>query len=261
MPSPFPGMDPYLEDPDIWEDFHQSLGKELRDQLAPHVQPRYIASLTTRITYEEVDIVAPDRSIKPDISLLRTSDYELAGAAVAIAPAPYTDVVTEPQPLEIKLFSVEIRTVKTGELVTAIEILSPVNKRRGHHAYDQLQQKRSDLRRAGVHIIEIDLLRAGQRLTLRRPLPNAPYFIFLSRAAQPERVEVWPLQLTQPIPIVPVPLRAPDADVPLDLSAAIRNIYDHAYYHLRIDYSQPPPRPDLSPTETEWIEQHVRVSR
>jgi hypothetical protein len=123
-----------------------------------------------------------------------------------------------------------------------------------------LQQKRSDLRRVGVHSLEIDWLRAAHRLTLRRPLPNAPYFIFLSRAAQPERVEVWPLQLTQPIPIVPVPLRAPDADVPLDLSAAIRNIYDHAYYQLQIDYTQPPPKPAVSPAELKRIESPARFS-
>lgn len=143
--------------------------------------------------------------------------------------------------------------METGLLVTAIEILSPVNKRPGHEAFAAYRRKRRDLLRSSVHLLEIDLLRAGRRPPLVTPLPDAPYFVFLSRSDQRPRVEIWPLKLQDPIPVLPVPLLEPDPDVPLDLGRAIRIIYDRAAYDLRIDYSQPPPKPDLPPEDARWV--------
>jgi len=45
MSSPFPGMDPYIEDPEIWGDFHAALATEIRTQLNRTIQPRYVARL------------------------------------------------------------------------------------------------------------------------------------------------------------------------------------------------------------------------
>ncbi len=162
MPSPFPGMDPYLEHPNIWEDFHASLAMEIRDQLSPQLRPRYFAALMPRVTYEEIT-VEKLRSVKPDVSVYKVDDQPLRGEAVAIAPAP----VIEQVPLEtpVKLYTVEIREVETGLLVTAIEILSPVNKRPSHEAHQAYQRKRRDLLRTEVHLLELDLLRGGQRLS------------------------------------------------------------------------------------------------
>jgi hypothetical protein len=126
--------------------------------------------------------------------------------------------------------------------VTAIEILSPVNKRPSHKTFEAYRRKRRDLIRAGVHLLELDLLRGGERIPLVTKLPDAPYFVFLSRDEATSRVEIWPLFLAQPMPILPVPLLAPDPDIPLDLGQAIHNIYDRAAYDLRVDYGQSPPR-------------------
>ena len=256
MPSPFPGMDPYLEDARIWEDFHANLAGEIQAQLAPQLRPRYVAALAVRVTYDEVVVQwRQPRSIKPDVSIWRVDDRPSGGVAVAtasaIAPAPLVGMVALQVPL--KLYGVEIRRVEDDLLVTAIEILSPVNKRPGHEAFESYQRKRSDLLRSVAHLMEIDLLRAGRRWALLTPLPDAPYFVFLSRADKRPQVEIWPLRLQDPIPVLPVPLLEPDPDVPLDLGRAIQAIYDRAGYDLRIDYRQPVPPPDLAPEDAGWV--------
>jgi hypothetical protein len=254
MPSPFPGMNPYLEHPRIWEDFHQNLATEIQRQLAPRIEPHYFAALTAYTTYEEILIEDKPRKIKPDIGVWRTPDDPLAGvgAVVAIAPPPLLAPAVFELPL--KLWSVEIHETELGTLVTSIEILSPVNKKSGHEAFTDYQRKRRDLMRSQVNLLEIDLLRAGQRtFPLADPLPAAPYFVFLRRADNPARIGVWPLTLQEAIPVLPVPLREPDPDVPLDLTRAIHDIYDQARYKLRIDYRQPPPKPNLSPEEQAWV--------
>ncbi len=256
MPSPFPGMNPYLEHPNIWEDFHANLATEIQSQLSPKLRPRYFAALVPRVTYEEVTIEERLRSIKPDVSVYRVSDRPLEGGAVAIAPAPVTGrVVME---LPVNLYTVEVHETETGTLVTAIEILSPVNKRPNHEAFEDYQHKRRALLRSAAHLIEIDLLRGGRRPPLETPWPDAPYVVSLSRSEQRPKVEIWPLRIQASIPIMPVPLKTPDPDVPLDLGQAIQTIYDRAAYDMRIDYSQPPPKPDLAPDEAVWLDVHVR---
>ena len=246
--SPFPGMDPYLEAPLIWEDFHASLAMEIRDRLAPGLRPRYIAAVFPRTTYEEIFIAAKPQTMIPDVGVIYPQ--RLRETAVQeynpIVPPPILGTIAEEVP--VKLFTVEIRQVGTDRLVTAIEILSPVNKRKGHQAYRDYQDKRRNLARGRVHLLEIDLLRNGERFPLIEPkLPPAPYFIFLQRAAT-TTVEIWPLSLTEPIPIVPVPLLDSDPDIPLDIGGAIHAIYERAAYDLRLDYNQPAPLPEL-PTD------------
>lgn len=175
-----------------------------------------------------------------------------AAAAMAITPAPL--IVPVLQPVEVRLFTVEIRDVARNELVTSIEILSPINKREpGRTAY---REKRERLRRAGVHILEIDLLRRGRRPVPHPRVPSTAYRITLTRAGT-DVMDVWPLDLQDALPVLPVPLRSPDPDVPLELAAALAAIYDEAAYDLSIDYSQPPPEPRLSPEDTAWLGVHL----
>ncbi len=261
MPSPLPGMNPYLEHPNIWEDFHQNLAAEIQTQLAPQIEPRYFAGLTPHVTYEEVTIQEQPRNIKPDVSVWRTSDASpMAGVMEAIAPPPIVAPVAFELPL--KLWSVEIRETELGALITSIEILSPVNKRPNHEAYKSHQRKRRDLMRAAVNLLEIDLLRGGRRTSpSTEPLPAAPYLVFLHRSNNPTQLAIWPLSLREAIPILPVPLREPDPDVRLDLTQAIHRIYARARYHLRIDYRQPPPKPELAPDDAAWLDKQLMVVR
>jgi hypothetical protein len=138
-------------------------------------------------------------------------------------------------------------------LVTAIEILSPVNKKPGQEAFDEYLAKRREILRSRVNLMEIDLLRAGRRPPFKTPLPDAPYYVYLSRFNRRPHVEIWPLDLQATIPIMPVPLEPEDKDVALDLGSAIASLYDVAGYDMRIDYSQPPPKPDLSPEDAAWV--------
>jgi hypothetical protein len=156
---------------------------------------------------------------------------------------------------------VEIKKTDTQELVTVIEILSPVNKRPGHDAYRDYLRKRRDLLRSPVHLLEIDLLRQGERPPLEEPVPPAPYYVILSRADRRPTVTVWPIQLTHQLPILPVPLLEPDPDVSLDFQEAVVNVYERGAYASQIDYSQPPPPPPLSPEDTAWLDQLLRTQQ
>ncbi|MBI4769073.1 MAG: DUF4058 family protein, partial [Chloroflexi bacterium] len=187
MPSPFPGMNPYLEAPHIWEDFHASLAGEIRNQLIPHLRPRYFAALIPRVTYDEIFVQSQPYAIQPDVSVYRVNEPVAAAPAFSTGdpagrPNPPPPLIGEvPLVVEVNLYSVEVREVETGRLVTAIEILSPVNKRPGHEALEDYQRKRRALLRSAAHLLEIDLLRAGRRWPVVAPLPDAPYFVFLSR--------------------------------------------------------------------------------
>ena len=257
MPSPFPGMDPYIEAPSIWEDFRHNLAVEIQKQLTPHLRPRYIATLESWVTFDQITI-EPKYTIKPDVAVWRVRERVLDDAPVTFAPPPIIGrIVVEDA---VRIFSVEIRETESRRLITAIEILSPVNKRPGHEAFETYQRKRRKLLRSETNLLEIDLLRAGQRWQMLTPLPDAPYFVFLSRVENRSRVEIWSLHWREAIPLVPVPLHEPDPDVPLDLGLAIRTIYDAAAYDLRIDYTQSPPKPDLAPEDAAQLDARLRAA-
>ena len=120
-------------------------------------------------------------------------------------------------------------------------------------AYHDYLRKRRELLRSDAHLMEIDLLRCGDRPPLERPVPAAPYYVTLSRAARRPYVEVWPIQLWEPLPTLPVPLREPDPDVLLDLGAVLAAVYQRGAYARLIDYQQAPPPPPLSDAEAAWL--------
>ena len=110
--------------------------------------------------------------------------------------------------LPLRLFTVEVLETGTLELVTAIEILSPVNKQAGRESHDEYLRKRRELLRSSVHLIEIDLLRQGRRPPLGRPAPAAPYYVVLSRGDRRPYVDVWPIQLCDKLPRFPSRFRS-----------------------------------------------------
>lgn len=256
MPSPFPGMDPYIEDADLWRDFHQNLASEIQRQVAPQIRPNYFVRLTPRTTYETVEL-GKTRSAYPDASVLKNRPIREAAAryGTMVAEPPYeTRVEIE---VEVQDFSLEIRD-KESELVTAIEILSRVNKRRGHEAYNTYRAKRRGLLRQPVHLLEIDLLRAGERVPVVDPLPDAPYYVYLSRENLRPHVGVWAIQFQDRLPTIPIPLRKPDPDAVFDLQRAVETIYDLSMYQESINYSEPPPPPALSDTDAQWLDEFLR---
>ena len=258
MPSPFPGMDPYLEG-SLWRDVHQALATKIRQLLAPRLKPRYVARLEISIEVDE----SPEEEIGmmyPDVEVITvggriketTVDYEVSDSDTldreVIPPAPL--FVPLLGPVKVRLITVEIRTASDDELVTVIEILSPVNKR--GVGLTKYRQKQRRLREAGIHLLEIDLLRRGTRPLIHPHVPQSAYLITLTRA-RANQVEVWPLKLQDTLPLVSVPLRAPDPDAPLNLSAALTEVYNEAVYDLSINYHDSPPSPSFSPEEEIWL--------
>lgn len=259
MASPFPGMDPYLEDPSIWPGFHHSLAEELRARLNAQIGPKYYADVEVRTVFEEVTISVP-RAIYPDVGVYERAPEEPvatpASEAVAVLPAPLQRTVVMGQ---TKLRAVRVYLTETDELVTSIEILSPYNKWPGD-GLAEYRRKRSEVLLSPVHLVEIDLLRGGQRpgKEVGQPPLDTDYVLLVNRyrAGDEQRIsEIWPVALNEPLPGLPVPLLPPDPDAALDMTAAVAAIYGRAGYDWRIDYTQPVPPPELRPEMATWVEQ------
>jgi hypothetical protein len=251
-------MDPFLEAAEVWEDVHANFATELRAQLQPQLVPRYVAVLTPYVTYEDVAISIPT-AIKPDVAVLQSGAAVHPAAGGAAVPAPILGVtaVAEPE-VPARTQRIEIRAVGSQNLVTVIEIRSPANKRSGSANFEAYARKRRDLLRSDVHLLEIDLLRRGVRWPLATPLPDAPYFVFLSRVEERPTVAIWPLTFREALPRVPVPLPAPDQDVTVDLAAALAQVYQQGAYALRCDYHNDPSGPELNPEDAAWLNTRLR---
>lgn len=254
MPSPFPGMDPYIESRRIWSDFHIDLAAEIRANLNAQIQPGYYATAVTYVTYDVIEVAqSTSRAVSPDVSVWRAGlDSPRPGTAAVIDPPAAQSVALVEAPL--RLANVEVREAGTDTLVTAIEILSPINKRPGRERQKYLR-KRRELLRSEVHVMELDLLRGGERSPLETPLPPAPYYVTLARTDNRPYVDVWPIQLEARLPVLPMPLLAPDPDVPLNLGAVVQAVYERGGYATRIDYRQSIPPPPLEPEQQAWVEQ------
>ncbi len=254
MSSPFPGMDPYLEG-EMWQEFHSRLANQISEQLLPRLPAKYVALLNKRYVLDRPVLsildVPSERVIYPDVhvaALRERADVAFAPAGVGLAEPPFE--LLSPIPEQVPLLNVEIRDVVERRLVTVIEILSPVNKRgQGLREY---VDRRTELIQTRTHLIEIDLLRAGTRIPLIGELPPASYYVYLSRTQRRPRTQVWPVQLREKLPTVPVPLLPPDPDVPLDLQAAVKACFDLVGYERLLDYAAPPPPPPLSESDAAW---------
>lgn len=253
MPSPFPGMDPYLEG-ELWTTFHAQLAAELTRQLVPKLRPRYVPLTQQRLIMDAPeDVAIEETDIYPDTSVVEGNRTPIVGEPATMA-APLTLTTVMPSPVPHSW--VEIRDTLKRRLVTAIEFLSPTNKRGiGRRKY---LRKRQRILASTAHLIEIDLLRKGKRVPMRQRLPDAEYFVFLSRAGRRPKTEVWPTSIREVLPPIPVPLLAPDADVVMDLQAAFTNVYDVCGFDLSIDYSKPPTVP-LSQALAGWVQERLKV--
>ncbi|MCS6846667.1 MAG: DUF4058 family protein [Anaerolineae bacterium] len=257
MPSPFPGMDPYLEG-EMWQEFHETLAGEIRAQLLPKLAPKYVALLAKRYVIQHVSAplmgVATQRAIYPDVHVAQPPRVsEPAVAYDALAP---TAELISPIEEQVPVTSVEVRDVANRTLVTVIEILSPANKQDPGAA--EYHQRRMELLKTRTHLLEIDLLRGGRRITLVGELPAAPYFVFLSRWQRRPVTEVYAIQLRERLPRVPVPLLPPDPDVVLDLQAAVDACFRLVGYERLLSYDQPPPPPELSLDDLAWVKERLR---
>jgi hypothetical protein len=192
MPSPFPGMNPYLEQPAFWKDFHQTYVPALRDAL---VGPLAARGYTVRVE----------------------------------------ETLLDKEPVE-RFASLKIRNRNDDRIVTVLELLSPSNKQPGLDRASYLRKRRSILN-SSANLVELDLLRDGPRMPLRE-VPICDYLLLISRVEVRPAVDLWPVGLRQPLPVLPVPLHAGEAPVPLDLQEVLHTVYERAGYAYTLENSE-----------------------
>ena len=250
MPSPFPGMDPYVEEGSIWPDMHLRLISNISEALQSLVRPKYIVRIEERIALETLS----NRDV-PDVMMIKptlVSSGTQTNTGVLVADEPQA-IRSGDEERRIPYLEVILR--QSGNVVTVIEVLSPSNKL-GLGRADNLQEQ-EDLLNTGTNLVEIDLLSGPTATFARRFRVTTPqdwrYIISISRSQQRTHVEAYPIPLTERLPRCKVPLLSQDDDAVLDLPAVFTRCYEVGDYSLLLDYRQPPPVA-LSKAEEEWME-------
>ncbi len=274
MPSPFPGMDPYLEIPGLWSDIHLNLIADVQAQLNANLGPHYVARVE-QVTYlfDDND-PAQDLYIIPDIRLTRpphepSAAQRFGGGGVAVAEPVK---IVRPKKHVTRHRYLEIRDLPSREVVTVVELLSPANKRGGSAGRRQFESKRDEVTSSETNWLEIDLLRAGQRTPFAAEIPPHDYLVYSDRytgktiddpmeGPRQERIQsLWPITVRQRLPVVAVPLRPADGEVPLDLQAALDAIYARNQYAADLDYAAPATDPLAGP-DADWADALLREKR
>lgn len=256
MPSPFPGMDPYLEERSLWPDVHQRLIAYISETLQPQIRPKYIARIGERI-----EVASLDRGYIPDVLIVqppREPATTIGQTGVLVADEPLTFTFLEE---ERRVPYIEIVYRETGDVVTVIEVLSPANKQgEGREHY---LQKQADLLTTHANLVEIDLLGEGRSTTLARTatITNPPdwrYVVSVSRAHRRSRIEVYAFGIKERLPRCRIPLRPADPDVVLDLPAVFARCYEVGGYDLLVDYHTDP-SVTLPKEELTWLREHLQA--
>jgi hypothetical protein len=256
MSSPFPGMNPYLENPALWSEFHNLLIAVLAQTLNPQLRPKYRVAIEQRV-YQTNDEDALLVGI-PDVAVQHQQILKQPETNIAVASPPVQAItVTLPIPEEIRESYLEVRDVATREVITVIEVLSPKNKRsgEGRKAYEK---KRLRVLGSLTNLIEIDLLRDGKPMLIYGNNIASDYRILVSRSDKSPKADLYAFNLKDSIPSFPLPLRREDNEPLIDLQTLIDELYDRASYDLVIDYSKQPV-PKLSEADTSWLDETLQA--
>ncbi|HEY1380202.1 MAG TPA: DUF4058 family protein, partial [Gemmataceae bacterium] len=251
MPSPFPGMNPYLERPGRWADFHNRFLVYAAEALLPQLLPDYYVSVEEHLFVQhypdeddrlvgraDVAVSTPDANGSPPVA---------AGGTAVVAPV----VGLTPVPVLERQSYLEIRDQEGNMVLTVIELLSPTNKRPGRPR-DQYLAKREQVLDSPANLVEIDLLRGGHRPPVEG-LPLCDYYALVSRPVQRPEAGLWPIRMRDRLPELPIPVTPARVDATLDLQALLHKTYDAGGFAVRI-YGQPP-APRLAPEDAAWAAQ------
>lgn len=266
MPSPFPGMDPYLERPSGWQGFHNLVIGELAKAIGPRLRPRYFVAAEVRVYIEE----SIDALGQPDATIYEArqerqrngSSIRESGASRGAGPIVLTAAVLVPD--EIQETYLEVREVGSRRVVTVIELLSPGNKRAGRGRQRYLA-KRGRALETDANLVEIDLLRAGERMpaSLRDwPADTPPpgdYRILIARGSERPIATIHTFTVRDPIPNFRLPLNPRDDEPEVALRQLIDALYDTMGYDRRIDYRQGPV-PPLPADDAAWADALLRAA-
>ena len=247
--SPFLGMDPFLEDRHEWPGVHARLTVVVCNLILANLPTNFSAKVEggVRIFDQEWDYTLPVK--KPDVYITKNSPIRAAQPEPVTIAEPTTYFEVEAEAVTPRW--IEIVDLKSRQMVTAIEILSPSNKGRDFHTFNQ---KRSLVVEAGGNWVEIDLLRKG-----KRPQPflfDTDYYALMIRSGE-RHWRVWEMSLQQPLQTIGIPLSDGYSDVPLDLQKAIETVYTEGEYWRDLMYDQPVPPPRLPAENQAYIEQKL----
>ncbi len=247
MRSPFPAMDPYLENPRVWPGVHHWLIIEIARLLSPQLRPKYRVAVEVR-TYE---------ANNTDKSLLvkqeeTTSNSSTSPVAVLSPPKVEPVTVTLPMLETVKEGYLEIRDVASKEVVTAIEILSPTNKKSGEGRKAYLT-KRERVLTTKTHLVEIDLLRSGEPMPILNNDVESDYRILVSRSDRRPLADLYRFNVRDAIPSFYLPLKSGDAEPIIDLQPLLDTVYDLGGFDTAVDYTKEP-SPRLSKADAEWAD-------
>jgi Protein of unknown function (DUF4058) len=257
MKCPFPGMDPYLEHPVLWESVHARLMVAIANQLQPKLDPRYVASIEERVFIE-----GPQRRI-PDEWIQKVSDAE--GMTALADPESDTALIVEVDDLEIRESRVEILdSYNELKLIALIEVVSPTNKAAGP-GRTSYKAKQAETLARDCHLIEIDLLSHGRHVLCIPEWRLKPFEPFdslccVSRWPLRNRFELYPRPLRQRLPRLKIPLADEDADATLDLQVAFEQVYVDGRYWRRIRYDEKC-MPRLSSPDQIWADERIALFR
>jgi hypothetical protein len=247
-------MDPYLEHPDFWQETHNRLIIAIAESIMPQIRPKYEIAIEQRIykindtndnNGDSILVGIPDVAIKRQSN---TPDVPTRSVAIATLTVPTT--VKVPTPENIKQTYLEVREMASRQVVTAIEILSPVNKRSGEGRITYLK-KRQTILGSLTHLVEIDLLRKWESMPILNSSIQSDYRVLVSRSNRRPLAELYAFNLGDSLPILPIPLREEDVEPIVNLPELFAGIYDRAGYDYRIDYVRDP-IPSLLEQDLVW---------
>ena len=247
MNYPFPGMNPYLENPVFWSEVHHRLITAIADTIEQNIPPQYRVAIEQR-TYlsDDSNVSVFSQQKLPQQSSSTATQRETSEGITVMIPLP--EHITENY--------LEIREVSTGFVVTSIEILSPKNKRpgEGRKAYEL---KRKQVLASLSHLVEIDLLRTGKPMSILGEIPVTNYQIIVSRSETRPQAKLYGFSIRETIPIFPLPLQSEDIEPIVDLQSLLHGIYNRARYYLAIDYNKEPVLP-LKSEDVVWSDTLLR---
>jgi hypothetical protein len=246
MAGPFPGIDPYLEFESSWPDFHNSLIAAISSDLGARLPDSYVARIDERFEVAP-SISGNPRSFRPD---------RLATAPTGTLEPKLVEV-WDRDPEQVKITWVEVRAWPDMDLVTTIEVLSPINKAwQGRQEY---LGKRDKLHASRVNLVEIDLLLGGAPLPMKQRIEPGAYYAIVARGPRLPVAEVYRWTVRDPLPRLPIPLREPDPDISIDLEAMVNRVYDLGRYARTLRHETPlPETASLTPEDRAWVETLVR---